>query len=191
MNLKGLSLVGVAAAVAEHLKTHGIDVVVVGGSAITSHVPTVHTSMDIDFASTSDANRRQISNALKELGFEPSGRIFIHPDTEYTVDFVSGPPSIGQEPLHDFAEIQTSFGNFRALKLEDAIADRVAAFLYWSDSEALDVAERSVAAAREHLTGERIEGSLRKLDVTLSEYAMRMRIARDRLRRAMGFQMSR
>jgi 3',5'-cyclic AMP phosphodiesterase CpdA len=185
MKFVGMSLVEVAAAVAEHLKIHGIDVVVVGGSAITSYVPTVYTSMDVDFALTSDTDRRRISIALKELGFEPSGRIFVHPDTQYTVDFVAEPPYIDQEPVFDFAEIQTPYGHFRALKLEDAIADRVAAFLYWSDSEALDVAQRSAAAARDRLTWERIDASLRKLDTKSAESAMRMNIARERLRRAM------
>src|SRR5579871_5388006 len=154
MRFTGMSLADVAATVAEHLKVHGIDVVVVGGSAITSHVPTVYTSMDVDFAITSDANRRQITTALKELGYE-------------------------------FAEIQTSFGRFRVLKLEDAIADRVAAFLHWSDSEALDVAQRSAAAARDRLTWERIDASLQKLDTKLPDSAMRMNIARGRLRRAL------
>jgi hypothetical protein len=180
-----MSLADVAAAVAGHLKTRGIDVVVVGGSAITSHVPTVYTSMDVDFAITSDASRRQIASALKDLGFEPRGRIFAHPDTEYTVDFVAEPPYIDREPVYEFAEIQTSFGRFRVLKLEDAIADRVAAFLHWSDSEALDVAQRSAAAARDRLTWERVDAALQKLDTKLPDSAMRMTIARDRLRRAL------
>lgn len=184
MKFVGMSLIEVAAAVAEHLKSHGIDVVVVGGSAITSHVPAVYTSMDVDFALTSDADRRRISAALKELGFEPKGQVFVHPDTKYTVDFVAESPQIDLEPVFDFAEIQTSYGSFRVLKLEDAIADRVAAFLHWSDSQALDVAERSTASARDRLTWGRIDASLRKLDTKLPESAMRMSIARERLRRA-------
>lgn len=180
-----MSLADVAATVAEHLRTYGIDVVVVGGSAITSHVPTVYTSMDVDFALTSDADRRRITTALKDLGFGPKGRIFVHPDTKYTVDFVAEPPYIDREPVYDFAEIQTSFGRFRVLKLEDAIADRVAAFLHWSDSEALDVAQRTAAAARDRLTWERVHASLQKLDTTSPGTAMRMKVACDRLRRAL------
>ena len=185
MKRVGMSLADVAAVVAGHLKTHGIDVVVVGGSAITSYVPTVHTSMDVDFALTSDADRRRIAIALKELGFEPRGRIFVHPDSEYTVDFVAERPYIDRAPVDDFAEIQTAYGRYRVLRLEDAIADRVAAFLHWSDSEALDVAQRAAAAARDRLTWEHIDASLRKLDTTSRDGAVRMGIARDRLRRAL------
>src|SRR5207245_11134930 len=88
MNFTGMSLVEVAAAVATHLRTHGIEVVIVGGSAITSHVPAVYTSMDMDFAVTSGSDRHTIVRALSVVGFQQRGRIFVHPDTVYTVDFV-------------------------------------------------------------------------------------------------------
>src|SRR5262249_44292969 len=113
-----MSLAEVAAAVSEHLKNNSIYVVVVDGCTITSQVTTDYTSINVYFALSSDSVRRLISTALKELGFEPRRRIFVHPDTAYTVDFVAEPPYIDQEPVYDFAEIQTSFGRFRVLKLE-------------------------------------------------------------------------
>ena len=100
-----MSLVEVAAAVAAHLRTHGIDVVVVGGSAITAHVPGVYTSMDIDFAVTSGINRRKLSLALRELSFQERGRVFVHSDTTYSLDFVADRPYIDKEAVYDFAEI--------------------------------------------------------------------------------------
>ncbi len=181
-----MSLVEVAATVATHLRTHGIEVVVVGGSAITLHVPEVYTSMDIDFAVTSGSDRRTIVRALGEIGFQQEGRIFVHPDTVYPLDFVADTPYIDQEPVHDFAEITTSVGSVRVYHLEDAIADRIAAFLHWSDSQSLDVAERSAAAARDHLTWERIEGALRRLDASTPDGVQRMTLARERLRRAVA-----
>ncbi len=74
MKFAGMSLVEVAAALGTHLRTHSIEVVVVGGSAITSHVPEVYTSTDIDFAVTSGIDRRRIARALKRP-FPPSTRI--------------------------------------------------------------------------------------------------------------------
>jgi ActR/RegA family two-component response regulator len=74
----------------------------------------------------------------------------------------------------------------RVLRLEDAIADRIAAFLHWSDSESLDVAERSIAAARDRLTWERVDAALLRLDTSTKESAQRMAFARDRLRRALA-----
>lgn len=103
MSFARMSLVEVAAAVATHLRTRGIEVVIVGGSAITSHVPDVHTSMDVDFAVTSGINRRQIASAMKELGFRERGRLFVHHETVYALDFVADRPYIDHEPEYDFA----------------------------------------------------------------------------------------
>ena len=186
MKFVGMSLAEVAAAVATHLKTRDIEVVVVGGSAITAHVPDVYTSMDIDLAVTSGINRRKIGRALNELGFTPRGRVFAHPDTKYELDIVADRPYIDQHPIFEFAEIETPAGGVRVLHLEDAIADRIAAFVHWSDSESLDVAERAAAAARDRLTWEAIDRALRKVDTRLPESAARMALASERLRRALA-----
>lgn len=186
MNLTGLSLAELAAVVSGHLKSHGVEVVVVGGSAITLHVPDVYTSMDVDFAATSGLDHRRITIALEQLGFRRDGRVFTHPETPYAIDFVTDRPIIDQRPVYDFAEIRTANGTVRVLHLEDAIADRVAAFLYWSDSQSLDVAERSATAARDRLTWERVAASLGKLDTTLPDTVQRMDLARRRLHRALS-----
>ena len=88
--------------------------------------------------------------------------------------------------MSDFTELRTSAGSVRVLRLEDAIADRIAAFLHWSDSESLDVAERSIAAARDRLTWERVDTALRRLNTSTKENAQRMALARERLRRVMA-----
>ncbi|HEV2282237.1 MAG TPA: hypothetical protein VGX75_07580 [bacterium] len=111
---------------------------------------------------------------------------FCHPNCPYPVDIVADRPFIGEVPVYDFAEISTPSGNVRVLHLEDAIADRIAAFLYWSDSQGLDVAERSAIAARDRLASERVDASLRKLDTALPDAAQRMNLARERLRRAVA-----
>ena len=124
--------------------------------------------------------------ALGELGFRPRGRTFVHRDTGYALDFVADTPYIDREPVYDFAEISTSVGPVRVLRLDDAIADRISAFLHWSDSESLDVAERSIAAARDRLTWGRVDAALLRLDTSTKESAQRMALARDRLRRALA-----
>jgi excinuclease UvrABC helicase subunit UvrB len=114
MKFVGMSLTEVAAAVATHLKTHDIEVVVVGGSAITSHAPDVYTSMDIDLAVTSGIDRRKIGRALGEIGFQQRGRVFVHPDTRYELDIVADRPYIEQQPIFEFTEIKTPAGGVRA-----------------------------------------------------------------------------
>jgi len=179
-----LSLTELAAVVSEHLKKYDINVAVVGGSAITSHVPEVYTSEDIDFANPSANSLRDIAHALKAIRFERSGRVFVHPDTRYTVDFVADTPRIDQRFIVDFVAIKTQYGCVLVYKLEDAIADRVAAFLRWSDSESLEVAERAVKAARDRLTWQGIEAALRQLNADETKTALRLKLALDRLKKA-------
>lgn len=64
----------------------------------------------------------------------------------------------------DFASIETPVGSVRVYHLEDAIADRIAAFLHWSDSESLDVAERSARAARDRISRKRLDAALKALE---------------------------
>ncbi len=184
MDLKGLTLTEVAAVVAEHLKARQIDVVVVGGSAITAHVPHVYTSQDIDFANPSGDSLRSLAEALKPIGFEKSDRVFMHPDTVYTVDFVADTPSIDARPIFNFVAVKTARGTVMVYSLEDAIADRVAAFLHWSDSESLGVAERTVEAARERLTWQKLDNALQHLDASEQNTKLRFKLAQERLYKA-------
>ncbi|HEX5274624.1 MAG TPA: hypothetical protein VFW34_05050 [Candidatus Rubrimentiphilum sp.] len=182
--MKELALSELAATVASHLKRHGIDVVVVGGSAITAHVPDVYTSMDIDFAVTTGIDRRKISRALRDLGFHEQGRVYASPSTIYVLDFVADVPHIDQHAITEYVELQTAAGTFRVYRLEDAIADRVAAFIHWSDSESLGVAERTVKASKERTSWNRIESALSQIEILNADAVARMELAQARLRAA-------
>jgi predicted nucleotidyltransferase len=182
--MEELTLSELAATVASHLKRHGIEVVVVGGSAITAHVPDVYTSMDIDFAVTTGIDRRKISKALRGLGFNEQGRVYANPATIYVLDFVAN-IYIDQRAITDYVDLRTAAGTFRVYRLEDAIADRVAAFIHWSDSESLDVAERTVAATKERTSWDLIETALSQIEILDADAVARMDLARTRLRAAM------
>ncbi len=186
LNMKDPTLPELAATVATHLKRHSIEVVVVGWSAITAHLPDVYTSMDIDFAVTTGLDRRKISRALLDIGFKERGRVFTSPETIYTLDFVADTPYIDQRAISEYVEIRTSAGTFRVYRLEDAIADRIAAFIQWSDSESLDVAERAVAAAKERTSWELIEAALSEIETLDADAIARMELAQTRLRATAG-----
>ena len=181
MNLEGRSLAEVAAFVCEHLRSSGFDAVVVGGSAITIHVPQVYTSFDIDLAVTNGARRHGFQKALEEIGFHACGRNYAHPDTVYTVDFVAETPYIDQHAITEFIEVQTSLGVVRTYRLEDALADRIAAFVHWKDGESLAVAERIVEAVPGKLTPTRLHESLAMIDASFPGAAQRVDFARKRL----------
>lgn len=182
MNLQGLTLAEVAAEVNAVLCGEGMRVVVVGGSAITIHAPEVYTSYDIDLAFVSGIERRAITQALAKIGFLPQGRDFVNATTPYTVDIVADTPYVDQRPLHEFVDVQTTHGSVTVVQLRDAIADRVAAFLYWDDSQSLEVAERALRANRTVVVWDDVSWALEQLDHSGPAFEKKFVLARDRLR---------
>jgi hypothetical protein len=175
-------LAEVAAQASAQLDRSGIPVAVVGGSAITLHVPEIYTSKDIDFAAIRGTNRRAFAAAVAPIGFTARGRDFVHEDTEYTLDLVADTPYVDHRPITRFATVNTPYGKVRVYEFEDAIADRIAAFLHWGDFQSLEVAESAVEARRKTVRWSSLEKALRQLDASLPEAARRLEIAISRLR---------
>jgi len=186
MNLTGLTLPEVAAIVYQRLREVGVESVVVGGSSVTIHVPAVYTSADIDLALISGFNRLKVARGLGEIGFHESGRDFVHPETPYTIDLVAETPYVDQRPIREFCTVKTTTGLVRTYCIEDAIADRIAAWVHWSDSESLDVAERAVAASREAIRAERLTFALNALETGDRRGTERLELARSRLSKIVG-----
>jgi len=184
VTLHKASLIEVAAQAAQCLERAGIPVAVVGGSAITAYAPSVYTSKDIDFAAIKGARRREFAQAVAELGFQAKGRNFVHPESPFSLDLVADTPYVDQRPIIKFTTHETRFGPVRVYTFEDAIADRIAAFLHWGDSQSLDVAERAVAARGDLSSWPRLRQTLRKLDASGAEAARRLEAATGRLHTA-------
>lgn len=184
MTLKKCSLLEVAALASASLEEAGIRVAVVGGSAITAHVPHVYTSHDVDFAAINGTTRRAFGKALARLGFRARGRDFVHSETRVSLDLVADTPFVDQRPITQFTTVKTRFGAVRVLRFEDAIADRVAAFLHWSDAQSLEVADRALAARAHDISWRRIEQALDALDSSGSQETARLAIAKRRLKAA-------
>jgi hypothetical protein len=178
--------VEVAAKASACLAEAGIQVVVVGGSAITVHAPEVYTSHDIDFAAINGTDRRAFGKALAQLGFRLEGRDYVHPDSSFSLDLVADTPLIDQRQVSKFATVETRFGPVRVFKFEDAIADRIAAFLHWGDSESLYIAERVVQARAKSTKWKDLESALSQLDTGDPEASRRLRLASVRLRSAVA-----
>lgn len=179
--LEDASLIEVAGTVCAHFASKGIDVVVVGGSAITVHLPEIYTSHDIDFAVPSGHSLRQIAASLAEIGFKRRGREFVSPDTIYSIDIVADIPFIEQEPIYDYALVNTAGGMLKVFHIEDAISDRICAFVHWSDSESLDVAERALHAARQHIDPRRLAAGFARINPEGKAAHLRLQLARTRL----------
>jgi hypothetical protein len=184
MNLKDASLIEIAALASKELEAAGIKAAVVGGSAVTAYVPDVYTSHDIDFAAINGASRREFGAAVAKLGFHASGRDYVNPDVEFSLDLVADTPYVDQRAIKDFTTMPTRFGPVWVLQFEDAIADRIAAFLHWSDSQSLEVAERAVRAYALHISWKSIERALDGLDSSGADGHARLALAKRRLKAA-------
>ncbi|MGH7716073.1 MAG: hypothetical protein ACREML_08765, partial [Vulcanimicrobiaceae bacterium] len=132
---------------------------------------------DVDFVTPED--RRRVTEALSEIGFMLNGRIYTNETTDYTVDIVGSTPYIEQRLIADFVTIQTDLGALRVISLEDAIADRVAHWLHWSDNEALDIAQQTIEATKDRLDAKKLRAAIHVLsrpdEATTARYDVAMR----------------
>lgn len=128
-----------AAAVSAHLNSKGIEASLVGGACVSIYSDNAYESFDLDFVSHEPHKR--IEGALAEIGFiRTEGRHFDHPDCRYYVEFVSPPVAIGDEVIKTLKRLQTPFGLLTLLSPTDCVKDRLAAFLHWKDTQALEQA---------------------------------------------------
>ena len=135
----GTSLEALAATVCEALEKSGIHAVLTGGAVVSIYTDNAFQSYDLDFISA--AGKRELDAAMASINFvRGSGRHYCHPSTEFIVEFPSGPLMAGAQPIHRHATRQTATGVIRLLTPTDAVKDRLAGFLHWSDRQNLEQA---------------------------------------------------
>jgi hypothetical protein len=123
-----------------HLCERGINVVLSGGACVAIYSDHKYVSKDLDFITRFTIDRAKVDSAMKELGFERRGKYYYHPQTPYFVEFISGPPSVGQDPIEEIHEIKMATGIIRIISPTDSVKDRLAAFYYWGDQQCLEQA---------------------------------------------------
>jgi len=126
-----------AAIVATHLRKHDIDVVLVGGLAVEVYSENLYLTKDIDMVDTSYARPAKLHKAMAKIGFEKTGRIFVNPSTDITIEFPSPPISVGDELVTETTTIATPAGDLPVLVARDVIKDRLAAYIHWHDKPSL------------------------------------------------------
>jgi len=146
-NVGKLSVEELAAFICQTLADAGITVVLTGGSCVAIWSEGKYVSKDLDFIEEGPVSQRQLARVLKTIGFEPRERYFAHPDTDYLLEFPSGPLMVGDERVREPESIKTSTGVLLLLSPTDCVKDRLAAFFHWNDRQALTQA-RLVAKAR-------------------------------------------
>ncbi len=135
-----MSMGELAAFVCSHLEQRGIQVVLSGGACVCLYASDRYQSMDLDFIDRLHTTRQRLKQALSEIGFLERNRYFIHPDTEFFLEFPSGPLAVGGEPVGTVEELSFPTGRLRLLSPTDCVKDRLSAFYHWNDQQCLQQA---------------------------------------------------
>lgn len=145
MDFSNVDLKELASLIYETLKKEGIDAVLVGGACVSIYSRNRYQSSDLDFVTYEEL--KPIEKALSKLGFKRTGRCFSHDQCPFLIDFVNPPVSVGQEAIHKFSTLKTSFGSLQLLSPTDCVKDRLASFFHWNDAQAL---EQALMVAEDH-----------------------------------------
>lgn len=139
-----------AAIVSGALEKAGIGATLSGGGAVSIYTDNEYESCDLDFI-TSKRND-EIAKVLEPLGFRyrVGKKELEHPDTQYYVEFPSGPLAFGDTLVvaeKDTAAFETPFGPIRIVTPTQSIMDRLSHYFAWNDRQAFD---QSVMIAKRH-----------------------------------------
>ncbi|MEE4160861.1 MAG: hypothetical protein V2I25_00035 [Woeseiaceae bacterium] len=141
-----MSVEELAGLVCETLATAGITTTLTGGACVAIWSEGKYVSRDLDFIEEGPVSRRRVKDALRTIGFKEKDRYFINPETDFYVEFPTGPLTVGDERVYDVEKIDTGTGHLRLLTPTDCVKDRLAAFFHWRDEMAL---EQALLVARE------------------------------------------
>jgi len=141
MKLSRLTTEELAAVVGDELERRGLTAVLTGGACVMVYAEGKYVSHDLDFVVTPSDRLGEVEDALAGLGFRAEGRMFVHPEIEMAVDVGNIPPvSVGREILQPPAPRVVSGRKLRMLSPTDCVKDRLAAFYFWHDRQALEQA---------------------------------------------------
>ena len=135
-----MSVEELAGLVCETLASVGITTTLTGGACVAIWSEGKYVSRDLDFIEEGPVPRRQVKDALSKIGFGEKDRYFVHPETEFYVEFPTGPLTVGDERVYEVETRDTGTGRLRLLTPTDCIKDRLAAFFYWNDTMAFEQA---------------------------------------------------
>jgi len=140
MKIKGISIKDLGIYISDYLRKNGIETVLSGGACVTIYTDNKYLSYDLDFVLTVYVNRKKIRRVLEKIEFYEEGRFFKHKDTQYFIDFLSPPLSIGEEPVKVISSIRKGSMVLKLLSPTDCVKDRLAAYYHWNDKPSLDQA---------------------------------------------------
>ena len=140
MKIKGISIKDLGIYISDYLRKNGIETVLSGGACVTIYTNNKYISYDLDFVLPVYVNRKEIRGVLEKIEFYEDGMYFKHKDTQYFIDFLSPPLSVGEEPVKVISLIRKGNMVLKLLSPTDCVKDRLAAYYHWNDKPSLDQA---------------------------------------------------
>lgn len=146
--VRAMTQAELAAYVQTELAKREIEVVLSGGACVAIYSKGRYVSMDLDLINTYAVPRRDLRQAMKELGFREEGRYFRHPESRFIIEFPPGPLMVGDEPVRRVNRRRLDTGTLKLLSATDCAKDRLAAYYFWGDLQSLEQAELVCQGAR-------------------------------------------
>ena len=140
MKLKNISLKDLAIYLSNHLSKNEIDTVLSGGACVSIYTDNKYISSDLDFVLFSSADQKKLGSVFEKVGFYEENKQFKHKDTEFFVEFLPPPPSVGEEPVKEISKIEKGGMSLKLLSPTDCVKDRLEAFYHWNDRQCLEQA---------------------------------------------------
>jgi hypothetical protein len=134
------SLRDVVLAVSRALRAADIRAVLTGGASASIHSDGEYVSHDLDYIVQGRVTQARLDAAMASAGFTRQGDRYLHPESEFYVEFPRGPLAIGDDDLVDPVDLNIGHARVLTLSATDACRDRLAAFYHWNDRQSLDTA---------------------------------------------------
>jgi len=163
-----------AAVVTAALTKRGIRAVLTGGAVVSIYTRNAYVSSDLDFITTSP--HEEVTAAMQTLGFRRKGKDFVHPKTDFTVEFPSGPLGLGDRtPVEAEGSKRIDGVAVRLLSPTQSVMDRLAWYYHSNDRQCLDqaaaVCRKQRVDLKEVRRWSKEEGALDKFEKIRSKLA--------------------
>ena len=126
-----------AACVAQALARGRIRAVLSGGACATIYSKGEYQSSDLDFVLQTAITHEQLDAVMESIGFHRTGNRYVHPRTNFFVEFPAGPLGIGADIDIRPVVVKIAGIGVKALSATDSCRDRLAAFYHWNDRQSL------------------------------------------------------
>lgn len=175
---KNLTIGEFSAVIAAYLKSKGISTVLTGGAVVSIYTNNKYMSYDADFISPND--QLVITRAMEGVGFKKKGKEFYHPNSDFFVEFPTGPLAIGSQLLKAEAELTFKGNKLILLSPTQSVMDRLAAYFHWNDLQCLDqalwIAEKHPIQIERIKSWAKLEGEEKKFKIFFENLNRKKRV---------------